>query len=215
MKKFLKKLEIKPILFSIGLIGFQSLSFLFVKLFQGKTHLLNSSIDDKIQFLSIFILIYCLWYVLIFITPYYYYKRDKRVFYKYVTSYIISIIISSIVFVIYPTEVIRPTLENNNLFNIMTNIIYWVDNPAINCLPSMHCAISMLFILSAFDSKKTTVSYRLFISLSSIGIMLSTLFVKQHVMIDLITGNIMMTIIYLIVSYNPKLLNKVEKILKF
>ena len=215
MNRIINKLEKKPVIFSASLIAFQSLSFLFVKLFQEETHLLNSLVDDKIPFCSPFILIYSFWYILIFILPYYYYKKDKEMFYKYVTSYIISILISSIIFIIYPTEVIRPSLPNTGILNIITNIIYFVDTPAINCLPSMHCAISMLFILSSFCTKKTSNRYRIFILISSLLIMISTLFVKQHVLIDLITGDIMMIIIFIYVSKNKKIVNKMKKILNF
>ena len=43
--------------------------------------------------------------------------------------------------------------------------------------------------------------------------MLSTVFVKQHVVIDIISGDILMTIIYLIVNNNKKIVNKTKKVL--
>ncbi len=214
MKKIIKKIEIKPLLFSIGLMIFQSLTYLLVKIFQGPTHLLNSPLDDKIPFISLFILIYVFWYFLLFFVPYNFYIKDKESFYKYVVSILIAILFSDIIFIIYPTEVIRPTIENTNVLNIITNLIYLVDTPAINCLPSMHCSISMLFILSTLFSKKTTKKYKTFIIISSILIMLSTLFVKQHVIIDLITGDLLMIIIFMYVNKSKKIVNYAKKILK-
>lgn len=214
MKKIFNKLDSKPLLLSVFLIAYQSVLFLIVKVFQNNYHLLSSPLDQKIPFVNYFILIYCFWYFLIFYLPYFFYKKDKDIFYKYITSYVLSTIISSIIFIIYPTEVIRPTLDNTNIFNILTNIIYFVDTPAINCLPSMHCAISMLFILSVYNTKKITNKFKFFILISSLLIMLSTLFVKQHVIIDLISGNFMMILIYFYVSNDERIIKKCKKILR-
>ena len=209
----MKKLEKKPLLISVGLILFQSMSYLFIKLFQGTPHLLNSYIDSKIPFCNWFIIIYCTWHVLIFFLPYYLYKKDKNELAKYLSCYVLSIIISSIIFVIYPTTVARPTLENNNILNMLVNFIYFIDNPPINCLPSMHCAVSMLFVLSSFTSKKVPNKMKIFIFIISILIMLSTVFVKQHAFIDIITGDILMVFIYLYVNFNKKIVNRTKKLL--
>ena len=192
---------------------FQSLSYLFIKLFQGNPHMIGNLIDDKIPFCKYFIIPYCMWHVLIFYLPYYYYKKDKNTLSKYLACYILSIILSSIIFVIYPTMVERPVLENNNIFNILTNFIYFIDTPPINCLPSMHCAISMLFVLSAFTCKKVSNKMKTFILITSIFIMISTVFIKQHVVIDIITGDLLMTFIYLYVNHDKKIVNKIKKML--
>ena len=213
MKEFFNKIEKKPVLITVSLIAFQSLSFLFVKLFQSNYHVLESTIDNQIPFNKWWILIYCSWHILIFYIPYYLYKKDKNTLAKYLVCYVASIIISSIIFIIYPTIVSRPALDNSNILHILTNFIYWLDNPAINCLPSMHCAISMLFIFSIFTSKKTSRNMKIFILIISILIMISTLFVKQHVVIDIVTGDIMMTFIYFCVNIDKKGVNKVKKLL--
>ena len=213
MKKLLNKTEKKPILISIGLLLFQSFTYLFIKIFQGTPHMIGNSIDDKIQFNSLFIIFYYSWYILIFYLPYYFYKRDKNQLAKYLACYVISLFVSCIIFVIYPTQVLRPTIDNSNIFNILTNLVYFVDNPPINCFPSMHCAISMLITLSIFTTKKSSKKMKCLILILSILIMLSTVFVKQHVVIDIISGDILMTIIYLIVNNNKKIVNKTKKVL--
>ena len=43
--------------------------------------------------------------------------------------------------------------------------------------------------------------------------MIATLFVKQHVLIDLVAGDILMTITYIFATYNKKTVNKVKKLL--
>ena len=207
-------IKYKAILMPICMMALQGLLFLLVKPFQHNIHMLSGTIDESIPFINYSIFIYSSWYILLVLVPYLLYKKDKTMLAKYVASYIICVIIAMIVFVVYPTGVIRPEVNNDNIVNMIVNLIYWVDTPAINCLPSLHCAISMLFILVMLVSKKFNTKTKTIITILSILIMLSTLFTKQHVLIDLITGNILMTIVFLYVNYNKKLVNKTKKMLK-
>lgn len=215
MMKFIKKIEKKPLLISIGLVAFQSILFFLLRPIQGTPHLIGNFIDDKIPFIKYFIIPYYIWFILIFAVPYYLYKKDKDLLSKYIISYVVCAIVATIIFTVYPSIVTRPDyLPNNNLINIMVNIIYFIDNPPINCFPSMHCAVSMLFILTISTYKNTPLKYRLLITFISILIMASTLYTKQHVFIDMVSGNIIMILIYVTFSNNKKLINKVKKLLK-
>ena len=214
MKKLLKKIELKPLLISIGLIAFQSILFFVLRPIQGEPHLIGNFIDEKIPFMSIFILPYYLWFIMILTMPYYLYKRDKDLLAKYIISYMICAVVATIIFTVYPSIVARPDyLPNTNPINWMVNFIFWVDNPPINCFPSMHCAVSMLFILVISHSKHTKLSNKLIVIISSLLIMAATLFVKQHVFIDLVSGDIIMILIYTTFSQNKKLINYVKKLL--
>lgn len=215
MKKLLKKLELKPLLISVGLVLFQAILFFCSKLIQGTPNIIGNFIDDKIPFIKYFIIPYYIWFVLIFAIPYYFYKKDKQLLSKYLLSYIGAAIVSTIIFTIYPSMVIRPDyLPNNSLINIMVNVVYFVDTPAINCFPSMHCAISMLFILTILQCKQTKTYNKIIIIVISLFIMASTLYTKQHVFIDLVSGDLIMLFIYTTFSQNEKLLNCVKKLLK-
>ena len=214
MKNIIKKIEIRPLITTIALIAFQCAIFFITKLVQGEAHILSSYIDDAIPFNAWFILPYYAWYLLIFIVPYYTYLKDKNKFFKYIICYVVITIIANIVFMIYPSLVIRPDFKTNGLLTFMTNFIYWIDNPAINCLPSLHCAISMLFILVICTMKNANFKFKIFIFIMSILIMFSTLFTKQHVFIDLVTGDILALIVYLIFMNNKKIVKKVQELLK-
>lgn len=215
MKKLVKKIEIKPLLISIGLVGFQTILFFLLRPLQGNPNIIGNFIDDKIPFIKYFIIPYYIWYVLILSMPYYYFKKDKNLLSKYLISYVICALVATIIFTVYPTTVVRPNyLPNNSPINILVNLIFWIDNPPLNCFPSMHCAISMLFILSIFDSKQAKLKTKIIITIISILIMISTLFIKQHVFIDLVSGDILMLLIYITFSKNKKLINYTKKLLK-
>ena len=215
MKNLLKKIEKKPLLISVGLVLFQTILFFFIILIVNNPHVVGNYIDTKIPFINVFIIPYCIWYVMIFAIPYYYYKVDKNTLVKYIISYMTCALIATIIFFVYPTTVVRAEIPvDKNIFNMITRLIYFTDTPAINCFPSLHCAISMLFILTITYQKDTKVKYRLLVIIISILIMMSTLFVKQHVFIDLVSGDILMIFVYITFSNNKILISKVKKLLK-
>ncbi len=212
---FMKKLELKPLLISIGLVVFQSIFYFGLRFIQGEPHIVGNYIDTQIPFINYFIIPYYIWFILIFAIPYYYYKVDKDSLVNYIISYTACIIIANIIFAVYPSTVIRPEgIPNSNIINFMVNVIYFIDNPPLNCFPSMHCAVSMLFILTISRQKDTKLIYRLIIIFISMLIMASTLFTKQHVFIDFVAGDIIMILCYTTFANNKYLGRKVKKLLK-
>ena len=188
--------------------------FFSARLFQSNFNLIGNTIDKQTPFSYFAIIPYYIWFILLLFVPYYYYKKDKLTLCKYAASYIMCVLIADIIFIAYPTIIERPVVEIKGLLSFMTWFIYWVDNPPINCLPSLHCAISMLYILTAFSSKYVSTRFKVIITILGILVMVSTLVIKQHVLIDLITGDIIMTVCFLIVCNNKYILSKTKKLLK-
>lgn len=209
MKKYIKKLEIKPIITTISLVCIQSILYFISKLLQGDLNLVGNVIDTKIPFVPAFFIPYCIWYLMIFIIPYYLYCKDKDKFIKYTMAYILCSMIGNIVFISYPSTVTRPTVTGTDIFSLIAKFIYWIDTPT-NCFPSLHCAISMLFILYTCESKNTNIITKISVCIISILIMLSTLFTKQHVVVDFISGDMLALIVYLIVKPSKKLPNYIK-----
>ncbi len=209
MKKLLEKIEIKPIITTISLVCIQSILYFISKLLQGDLNLVGNVIDTKIPFVPAFFIPYCIWYLMIFIIPYYLYCKDKDKFIKYTMAYILCSMIGNIVFISYPSTVARPTVTGTDIFSLIAKFIYWIDTPT-NCFPSLHCAISMLFILYICESKNTNIITKISVCIISILIMLSTLFTKQHVVVDFISGDILALIVYLIVKPSKKLPNYIK-----
>lgn len=209
MKKYIKKLEIKPIITTISLVCIQSILYFISKLLQGDLNLVGNVIDTKIPFVPAFFIPYCIWYLMIFIIPYYLYCKDKDKFIKYTMAYILCSMIGNVVFISYPSTVARPTVTGTDIFSLIAKFIYWIDTPT-NCFPSLHCAISMLFILYICESKNTNIITKISVCIISILIMLSTLFTKQHVVVDFISGDILALIVYLIVKPSKKLPNYIK-----
>ncbi len=210
----MKKIEFKPLITTIALIVFQTICFFFSKLLQGTPHLIGNAIDAKIPFNIWFIIPYFIWYLLIFIVPYFLYKKNKDSFMRYIFTYVIVTIIANIIFIIYPSTVDRPEVVVKGLLTLTAKIIFAIDTPVLNCFPSLHCAMSMMFILFMFENKNINYPIKIVISLISVLIMAATLFVKQHVFIDLVSGDTLALVVYVLVKIFYKENNKFKKVLK-
>ena len=96
---YMKKLELKPIIISISLVLFQSILYALSKIISGGNAIvIGGYIDALVPFKTIAIIPYCIWYFLIFIIPYYYYKKDKELLSKYILSYVLITLIANIIF---------------------------------------------------------------------------------------------------------------------
>jgi len=198
----MKKINKKVALIILNLIIFQCLFYFISKTFQGKPTILTSSFDSAIPFIPEYIYVYIFWYLLLFIVPYYLFLKNKETFVKYCLVYCITVIICNLIFIIFPTAIVRPNIIPSNFTEWITNIIFTMDTPIMNCLPSIHCALSVLFILSSFDTPKYSFKYRLMIMVISVLIMASTLFIKQHVIYDVIAAILVVLPIWILVSYS-------------
>ena len=210
---YMKKLEIKPIITTILLVLFQTFCFFISKLIEGTPHLIGNYIDKIIPFNIWFIIPYISWYILIFVIPYFLYLKNKDAFKRYIYSYIVCTLIASLIFVIYPTTVLRPDVESTNILTFAARTVFWFDTPILNCFPSLHCAMSLLFILFILEVKDVKTLTKIIIIIISILIMISTLFVKQHVFIDLVSGDIIALIVYFMVKKVYTKDNMIKKLL--
>ena len=147
----------------ILLIIFQSALYLLAKLSPFNVHLLTSEYDSKIPFVSQFIYFYVSWYLMLFLVPYLLSKKDNIIFKKYISSAVISIVVVSIIYFFFPTTILRGAINSNGLSNYITNIIYLIDTPILNCFPSMHCLLCFLYIYYTVSCKKFSCKYKILI----------------------------------------------------
>lgn len=211
----MKKLKLKPLIISISLVLFQSILYALSKIISGSNAIvIGGCIDELIPFKIIAIIPYCIWYFLIFIIPYYYYKKDKELLSKYILSYVLITLIANIIFIICPTSVNRPVVTGNDILSNMTKIVFFVDNNPVNCFPSLHCAISFLWIIYSLNMKNTNKYFKIIISIISMLIIISTLFIKQHVFIDMIGGICITILVVIITNHLDFLINKIKNVLK-
>jgi membrane-associated phospholipid phosphatase len=186
----------------------QSGLYFVSKLLIGTPHLIGSTLDKKTPFISQFVFFYVLWYILLVLAPYLLFKYDKEKRDKYCFIYIMSGILAFIFFLIYPTTIERANFHVHNFSTWIVSLVYFFDTPALNCLPSIHCTNCFIWILFIGLNKKVPKWIRISLSLFCICVVFSILFVKQHVIIDIIGAAILVALCYLIYFGYKKIVKK-------
>lgn len=200
---------------TFGLLGLSAFLYYFAKLFQTNYNLIGSSIDNIIPFIPIFIYIYNIWYPFEMLSLFFIYKDSLKIYTKTIISLLFSFIISTSIFIIYPTTINRPNIDSyNNLTELITYITYKADTPAINCFPSNHCILCFTIIFSVLAIKNMSKKKKYIIIFINILIILSTSLVKQHVLYDVIGSLIISSICFYILS-KFKFFKKLEKKLAY
>jgi membrane-associated phospholipid phosphatase len=101
---------------------------------------------------------------------------------------VIEEIIAGITFIVYPTTFDRPEPVGKSPAIWVVKTVYKNDSKILSCLPSLHCGTATLFILGALSSLFMPLPLKLIIVTFSVLIILSTVFVKQHMIMDLVTA---------------------------
>jgi membrane-associated phospholipid phosphatase len=98
---------------------------------------------------------------------------------------ILNVYTSVLVFVIFPTYVTRPAApESADLISRMVQWVYTNDKD-YNALPSLHISITTVLLLMLWDARPR---YRWLWALILLVTLLSTLFTRQHYVLDLVFG---------------------------
>jgi membrane-associated phospholipid phosphatase len=155
--------------------------------------------DKAIPFVKEFIIPYVLWYPFIFACLLYFYMKDRRTYFRTLISINIGMIISFIIYFTFQTHVPRPILEGEDLLTKLVLIIYKGDNP-YNCFPSIHVLESYLMIKGIYDCRNKIGLAVITIDIMSTLIILATMFVKQHVLLDVLGGIYLGEIVFNYVS---------------
>ncbi|KPU27824.1 hypothetical protein TR13x_00195 [Caloranaerobacter sp. TR13] len=190
MMKFFKKN--KYILLILVLIMLKFL-YLVINTLNMRKHHLVSHLDNYIPFISWMVIPYVLWYLYIWITLLYLLIKDKKLFVTHSIAVILGQTISLIIFLLYPTYVIRPEVVGNDIFSKLIILIYTNDNP-VNAFPSIHVLQSVLTHMAILNIKDIKKSTKIFSYIFSTMVILSTITIKQHYVIDVVGGYLLATI---------------------
>ena len=197
---FMKLKNKKILMLILFLFIYQTSLYLIAKITPIEINVVGNAIDNKIPFIPQFIFAYISWYVMLFLVPYIFYKTNPKGFNKYYITTFLCITIGLFIYFFYPTTMYRADIEFKSISEYLVNIIYKMDTPALNCLPSMHCVISFIFIYVSLTEKNLNIKYKVLLTIWSLLVIVSTLFVKQHVLVDVISAFILSLIVFVLVS---------------
>lgn len=182
---------------------FYLVTFFFIESRNVPIHIIHTKFDDYIPFCEYFIIPYVLWYLYVAGTVLYLGLTDKsgKEYYRFIINMAFGMIIFVIVSFLYPNgQDLRPVFASDNIFKWLVNMLYTIDTPT-NILPSLHVYASVACDIALCKNLqfKTHPSWRWVSHILTVLIILSTIFLKQHSIIDIITALFFNLVLYLLV----------------
>ncbi|MCR8850904.1 phosphatase PAP2 family protein [Rossellomorea sp. SC111] len=153
---------------------------------------LSTTIDEWIPFVPVFIVPYILWYAFILGYLFYFWYKDVQTFLKTLGIIVIGELICFVIYFYFQTTVPRPDVAGDGLFADLVRMIYNHDQP-YNAFPSIHVLTTFAVILGIFNIKDKHLFHIIFVPVMGSLIILSTLFVKQHYVLD-VTSSIFLSV---------------------
>lgn len=162
-------------------------------------YVIHSVIDDKIPFVEYFIVPYLLWFVFIAATFLYFFFTDVNGFYRLAKFMFAGMTIFLIISTLVPNGLdLRPVVfTRDNIFIDMVKALYRADTPT-NVMPSLHVFNSVGACIAIYHSKALRKHKIICISAYVLAflIILATMFLKQHSVIDVMAAFIMAYTLY-------------------
>ncbi|MDO4605256.1 MAG: phosphatase PAP2 family protein [Helcococcus sp.] len=204
IKKIVNEIKNDKITASIILLFalFSAITFEIFNRPWGKVTNLWIPLDDKIPFIKEFILIYHTFMPTIIVVGLLIFVLNKKEYKKLVISLFIAQILAYIIYMLFQTHVPRydTNLLGNDFFSNLVRATYAIDN-SYSGAPSLHVAdmsLCIFYLLKTNEIKKST---KTFLTLYMILIALTTVLVKQHVVLDMPAGFIHAVICFFVTNF--------------
>lgn len=184
----------------LSLLGVTSFLYFLLQTREIVPFSVSCPLDDAIPFLPIFILPYIIWYAYIPLLMLWVGLRDKTAFYRLCTVFFLGNFLCLLLFYFFPTSIpFRPTAEGDGILLRLCRLIFTNDKP-LNVCPSLHCYEAVMVHLAAFRCRplRRHRAARAVSLLLTVLICLSTVFVKQHSVVDVVCGAALAVALYLL-----------------
>lgn len=188
--------KIKQVFKSKKLLGLIKLTVIYYLVFflleqrEGRVNIIEVALDRKIPFCEYFIVPYLLWFPYIAICVVYFClaKGKEKEYDRLIRSLLVGMVVFVLVSLLYPNgQILRPALGGDNIFEKMVNRLYRVDTPT-NIFPSLH-AFNSIACCIAVCRNMTGKRYSILRKgtvLLTVSIVLATMFLKQHSILDVL-----------------------------
>lgn len=183
----------------ILLIPILNVFYTFLNHGHSNTRNLITDLDIEIPFVPGFAIPYLLWYPIILVSLFIFNMKNRKVYYRTLISICIGLIVSYFLYYFFQTTVNRPTIPSDGFLNSLVRFVYLTDQP-YNAFPSIHVLTSYLVIKGITDCTNLSKVLRNIIVITSWTIIISTVFVKQHVVLDVFGAIILAQFLYYIVG---------------
>ncbi|MBQ7858750.1 MAG: phosphatase PAP2 family protein [Faecalibacterium sp.] len=178
-------------------------------LIEEPKYIIHSPLDDLIPFCEWFFIPYCSWFFLLAGVTALLWWNDTEAYKKLCLMMFSGMTFCLIVYMIWPNGLqLRPDMEALGRQNLGTFVmgLLWGADDANNVCPSIHCqssaAMALAFAKSKFGQQKPALRWVAWIWAALICA--STVFTKQHSVIDIICGVALVLPWYVVLYCRPK-----------
>lgn len=208
IKQIVPKYAVIPLMFTVlgNMLAYYG-STALVSIFNIPRHSVAVGVDSYIPLIPWWSVIYFGCYFS-WIAFYIIACRDsKKTCYDFVCAEFLAKMLCLVIFVLYPTvmaergEVVKSL--GDSFFDNLCALIYKFDKP-YNLFPSVHCLASYIGFRGVCWNKRCPIWLKIFAGVFAILVFLSTLFTRQHYVVD-IFGGILVAEIGIFISKRLKL----------
>ena len=177
----------------------------FIYLEKTVTHpsrIIHMKIDDMIPFCEVFVVPYFLWFLYVSAVVLYCFFTNKQDYFKCCTFFFTGMTVFLIISTLWPNgHHLRPyEMPRDNVFTGLVARLYQTDTPT-NLWPSIHVYNSIGAHLAVTHNRRLAQNKKIRAGsfVLCVSIILSTVFIKQHSMFDVLTAFIMSAVMYVVV----------------
>ena len=164
--------------------------------------IVHSVVDDWIPFCEWFVIPYVIWYPFVFLPAMLFLIKERESLFKMGSFIVAGLVVCVTFFIVCPNGIdFRPDpadFENKNFLTWLVGWLYAHDQPE-NVCPSLH-VLDSLIVWAAIHHSPMLRKWRIWLSpltgLVAILICLSTAFIKQHSVIDIVVAAGLFLLIY-------------------
>ena len=156
-------------------------------------HVPDLALDRAWPLVPVWAIVYGALYLFLILLPIFVVRQDeliRRTVYAYLFIWIIAY---AFFFVIYPTAAPRPNLVIGEGFAVWGLRALYSSDPPHNCFPSLHVAHSLV---SALAVSRVHRPLGIIAFMSGLLVAISTLFTKQHYVLDVTAGALLALVAY-------------------
>ncbi|MBU3110697.1 phosphatase PAP2 family protein [Clostridium lacusfryxellense] len=196
MKNIFRKLL--PLIL-IGLVPFSNLFYWTLNGTQRGVYDLTTDLDRSLPLIKIFIIPYMtLWFFLAFCYVYLCFK-NRKVYYRIMITLFLCYVVAFTTYYFFQTTVPRPIVTGDDIFSKLILFTYNSDAPN-NCFPSIHVITAYLAVkgINATNARKLI---KFPVNIIGFLIIISTEFVKQHVIMDIFFAIFICQTFFILIVY--------------
>ena len=203
MKKFYVKYKHGIPLIVYGIIYLSWFAYL-EKTVTKNYRVIHMAIDDYIPFCEVFIIPYLLWFAYVAAVVLFFFFKNKNDYYKVCTFLFTGMTIFLVISTLWPNghHLRLQVMPRSNLFTSLVSSLWQTDTPT-NLWPSIHVynSLGAHFAIARSKEFENKRGIRICSLILASSIILSTVFLKQHSVFDVLTAFVMGAVMYVLVYH--------------